>query len=154
MPVLKYFQADITVLDLTIPHIGFLAVKDPKSLLEPQHNTQLPGVVGCNLIQLGCKEFGKVHGFEVFETFHCLDNVQPLVFAQMCSFYHQGKLSSQSQSSNQINSQSTTNVNTSGITSKAKRKDLSPGLEKSFRSSVGRQYSDGYLYSSKFHEST
>ena len=95
MLVSKYFEADITLLGFTIPHIGFLVVKDPNTLLEPQHNTQLLGVVGCNLIWLGCEEFGKVHGFKAFETFHCLDNVHPIVFAQMCSFYHQGKLLSQ-----------------------------------------------------------
>ena len=119
MPVSKYFKADINLLSFRIPHVGFLIVKDPNTLLEPQHNTQLPGVVGCNLIWLSCEEFGKVHGFEAFETFHCPDDVHPLVFAQMCSFYHQDKLMSQTESSN---SQTTTNVNTSGISSEAKYK--------------------------------
>ena len=93
MPVLKYFEADVTLLGFTVPHVGFLVVKDPNTLLEPQHNTQLLGVIGCNLIQLGCEEFGRVYGFEALKKFHCLDNVHPMIFAQMCSFYHQGKLS-------------------------------------------------------------
>ena len=50
MPVSKYFEADVTRLGFRIPRVGFLVVKDPNVLLEPQHNTQLPGVIGCNLI--------------------------------------------------------------------------------------------------------
>ena len=128
MLVSKYFEADINLLGFKIPHVGLLVVKDPNTLFEPQYNTQLVGVVGCNLIWLGCEEFGKVHGFEAFKTFHCPDNVHPLVFAQMCPFYHQGKLTSQIQSSSQSNSQSIINVNTSGISSEAKKQDLSLGL--------------------------
>ena len=67
-------------------------VKDPNALLEPQHSTQLPGVIRCNLIQLGCKEFGRSYGFNAFEEFRCLEGVHPVVFAQFCLHYHQSKL--------------------------------------------------------------
>ena len=50
MPVSKYFEADVTLLGFRIPWVGFLVVKDPNVLLEPQHSTQLPGVTRCNLI--------------------------------------------------------------------------------------------------------
>ena len=50
MPVLRYFKADIKPLGFSVPHIGFLIVKDPNTFLEPQHSAQLPGVIGCNLI--------------------------------------------------------------------------------------------------------
>ena len=94
-------------------------VKDPNTLLEPQHSTQLPGVIGCNLIQLGCEEFGRVHGFQAFEEFCCPVDIHLVVFAQMCSFYHQGKLSlPQTQSANQPNSDSI-NVNTLGLALKS-----------------------------------
>ena len=59
MPVSKYFEADVTLLGFRIPWVGFLVVKDPNVLLEPQYSTQSPGVIGCNLIQLGCEEFGR-----------------------------------------------------------------------------------------------
>ena len=73
------------------------------------------------------EEFGRVYGFKAFEEFHCPVNVHPVVFAQMCSFYHQGKLpSSQTQSANQTSSGSI-NVNTSGISSEVKKED--PSLE-------------------------
>ena len=45
MPVSKYFEADVTLLGFRIPQVGFLVVKDPNVLLEPQYSTQLPGVI-------------------------------------------------------------------------------------------------------------
>ena len=92
MPVLKYFEADVTILGFHIPTVGFLVVKDPNTVLESQHSTQSPRVIGCNLIWLGCEEFGNVFGFEAFKTFTCPKEVHPLVFAQMCTLYHQGKV--------------------------------------------------------------
>ena len=95
-------------------------VKDPNVLLEPQHNTQLLGVIGCNLIRLGCEEFGRSFGFESFEEFCCPESVHLVVFSQLCSHYHQSKLlygPSTLVSSNMIN------VSSSGISScKAKKK--------------------------------
>ena len=46
-------------------------VRDPNKLPEPQHSTQLPGIIGCNPIQLGCEEFGRIYGFELLENFQC-----------------------------------------------------------------------------------
>ena len=126
--VSKYLEADITILGFQIPHVGFLVVKDPDTLLESQHTTQLLGVIGCNLVWLGCEEFRMVYGFDAFEKFHCPSNVHPLVFTQMCSHYHQGKLQVQTGSASQIQV-SSINVSSSEISSEAKEKDLSPGLE-------------------------
>ena len=73
MPVSKYFEADIEILGFPVPRVGFLVVKDPNTLLEPQHSTQLPGVIGCNLIRLGCEEFGRTYGFKLLKNFQCLE---------------------------------------------------------------------------------
>ena len=111
-------------------------VKNPNTILETQHSIQLLGVIRCNLIWLEYKEFGKVYGFEAFETFTCPDEVHPLVFAQMCTLYHQGKAQAHSASStfnsSQLNSisQSTSfsgssiPVNTLEINFKAKKKTI------------------------------
>ena len=92
MLVSKYFEADVSILGFRIPRVGFLVVKDPNVLLKPQHNTQLPGVIGCNLIRLGCEEFKRSFGCEAFEEFRCPESVHPVVFSQLCSHYHQSKL--------------------------------------------------------------
>ena len=68
MPVSKYFEADISILGFRIPRVGFLVVKDPNVLLESQHNTQLPGVIGCNLIWLGCEELSGLLGAKLLRN--------------------------------------------------------------------------------------
>ena len=132
MPVSKYFEADVTILGFRVPSVGFLVVKDPNTVLEPQYSTQTPRVIGCNLIRLGYEEFGKVFGFEAFETFTCLKEVHPLIFAQMCTLYHQGKDQVQSVShtsdNSQINNQQSNavHVTTSQVNFHSTPEDLSP----------------------------
>ena len=120
MPVSRYFKVDVNLLGFRVPKVGFLVVKDPNTLLEPQHSTQLPGVIGCNLIHLGCKEFGKLHGFECFKNFQCPSSVHPVVFSQFCTFFHQERLKAQAKPE----SQDTTNVSSSGISLEGKKKNL------------------------------
>ena len=136
MPVSKYFEADVTILGFRVPSVGFLVVKDPKTVLEPQHSTQSPGVIGCNLIWLGCEEFGKAFGFEAFKTFMCPKKVHPLIFAQTCTLYHQGKVQTQSVSHTSSNSSqsnsvsgSSVHVSTSQINFEIPKEDFSLGLE-------------------------
>ena len=85
------------------------------------------GVIGCNLIRLGCEEFGRSFGYEAFEEFRCPESVHPVVFSQLCSHYHQSKLldgPSTSVSSNTIN------VSSSGISScETERKVPSSGSD-------------------------
>ena len=120
MPVSKYFKVDVNLLGFRVPKVGFLVVKDPNTFLEPQHSTQLPGVIGCNLICLRCKEFGKLHGFECFKNFQCPSSVHLVVFSQFCNFFHQQRLKAQAKPE----SQDTTNVCSSGISSEGKKKIL------------------------------
>ena len=108
-------------------------MKDTNTVLELQYSTQMPGVIGYNLIQLGYKEFGKVFGFEAFETFTCPKEVHPLIFAQMCTLYHQGKdlrfkLILIHLIGSQINSQQSNSVHvtTSQINFHPSQEDLSP----------------------------
>ena len=61
-----------------------------------------------------------MYGFDAFEEFCCLEGVHPVVFAQLCSHYHQRKLLDSS--STPVSSDSI-NVSSSGITfSEAKKK--------------------------------
>ena len=120
MLVSKYFEADVTPLGFKVPNVGFLVVKDPNTLLEPQCNTQFPAVIRCNLIRLGCEEFGWVYGLEALRNFNCPENVHPMIFAQMFSFYHQGKMSSSPSQTEPVNLDSNSGsikVNTSEISS-------------------------------------
>ena len=73
-----------------------------------------------------------MYGLDAFKTFHCPDSVHPLVFAQMCSFYHQGKISAQTLANNSnsfLANTSSVNASTLGTSSEAKKKDPSAGLD-------------------------
>ena len=118
MPVSRYFEADINFLGFRVPKVGFLVVKDPNTLLEPQHATQLPGVIGCNLKCLRCKEFSKVHGFKCFKNFQCPSSVHPVVFSQFCTFFHQERLKTQAKPEGQ----DATNVSSSGNSLEGKKR--------------------------------
>ena len=118
MPVSRYFKADINLFGFRVPKVGFLVAKDPNTLLEPQHATQLLGVIGCNLIHLGCEEFGKQYGFKCFKNFQCPSSVHPVVFSQFCTFSHQERLNAQAESEGQ----DSTNVSSLGISSKDKKR--------------------------------
>ena len=108
-----------------MPPVGFLVVRDPKKLLEQQHSIQLPGAIGCNLIWLGCKEFGRIHGFEPLENFQCPSNIHPIIFTQFCSYYHQQKLWGQAESLPVNGYTSQVNISTLGVGSEVKDGDLS-----------------------------
>ena len=97
MPVSRYFETDISLLGFRVTKVEFLVVKDPNTLLEPQCATQLPGVIGCNLIQLQCEEFGRQYGFECFKNFQCPSSVHPVVSLQFCTFFHQERLKAQTE---------------------------------------------------------
>ena len=84
----------------------------------------VPSVIGCNLIQLGCEEFGRVHGFEPLENFQCPSNIHPMVFTQFCSYYHQQKLQGQTESLPVHGNTSHVTVSTLGVSSEVKYEDL------------------------------
>ena len=102
--------------------MGFLVVKDPNVLLEPQHSTQLLGVIWCNLIWLGCEEFGRLYGFSAFKEFRCPADVHPVVFAQLCSFYLSKQLQDNPQTSTQVGSNSVKFDTSETSSSEAKEK--------------------------------
>ena len=64
---------------------------------------------------------------EALMKFHCPESVHPMIFVQMCSFYHQGKLSSSSQTrpENQNLNLGSIKVNTLGINSDDERENPS-----------------------------
>ena len=131
MPVTKYFEADVSILGFRIPSVGFLVVKDPSTVLESQYSTRMPGVIRCNLMWLRYEEFGKVFGFDAFENFRCPKEVHPLIFAQMCTLYHQSKDQDVQPDSHTTNSTANQqsdeiHVNTSNINNNSITEDLSP----------------------------
>ena len=85
LPITKYMELDLNFMGLILPRIGILLTRDPNQLLAPKHWTRLPGVVGWNLVCLAFKEFIKLYGPIVFNSFDCPSGVSPfVVFSALC----------------------------------------------------------------------
>ena len=88
IPITKYFEMDVAFLGLKVPKFGFLVVKDPSDLVQTKKKTKLPGIIGWNLIKLAYQEFIKKYPVEVFNSFQCPQNVDPLLFSQLCVYFY------------------------------------------------------------------
>ena len=125
MPVTKYFEADISILGFKNTISWVFSGQGPRvQFSNPNTVPEPPELLGCNLIRLRYEEFGKVFGFEAFETFRCPKEVHPLIFAQMCTLYHQSKDQNDQTASNTSNSE--IQATTSNINCNLTPKDLEP----------------------------
>ena len=88
LPVKMYTELDINFLGLKVPNVGVLIVDDPTQVLDKKHQTKLPGIVGWNLIWLSYNAFVEQYGASGFDSFVCLEGVNPLLFSQLCVFHH------------------------------------------------------------------
>ena len=57
-------------------------------MLDKKHQSKLPGIVGWNLVQLTYDAFIEKYGTLGFSSFTCLEGVSPLLFSQLCGYYH------------------------------------------------------------------
>ena len=87
LPITKYVELDLTFMGFIVPRVGILVTRDPNQLLDPKHQTRLPGVVQWNLLYLAFKEFITLYGTTVFDSFNCQGGVSPYVFSQLCIIY-------------------------------------------------------------------
>ena len=88
IPLSRYVELDLKFLGLHVPRVGFLITQNPNKVLDPDHRTRLPGIVGWNLVKLAYQEFLKKYYIDVFEDFECPDGVNPLLFSQLCIYYY------------------------------------------------------------------
>ena len=68
--------------------VGFLITQNPIEVLDPEHKTRLPRIVGWNLVKLAYQEFLKKYNINMFEDFECPDIVSALLFLQLCIYYY------------------------------------------------------------------
>ena len=88
LPVKMYTELDINLLGLKVPNVGILIIEDPSQVLDKKHQLKLPGIVGWNLIQLSYNTFVEKYGTSGFDSFVCLEGVNPLLFSQLCVYHH------------------------------------------------------------------
>ena len=88
LPVKMYTEPDINFLGLKVPNVGVLIIDDSSQVLDKKHQTKLPGIVGWNLIWQSYNVFVEQYGASGFDSFVCLEGVNPLLFSQLCVFHH------------------------------------------------------------------
>ena len=88
LPVEMYTELDITFQGLKVLNVGILVVKDLSQVLDKKHQSKLPGTVGWNLVQLSYNAFVEKYGTSGFDSFICLEGVNPLLFSQLCIYHH------------------------------------------------------------------
>ena len=86
IPLSRNVKLDVEFLGLRMPRVGFLITQNPNEVLDPEHKTRLPGIVGWNLVRLAYEEFTRKHSLIVFENFECPEGVEPLLFLQLCIY--------------------------------------------------------------------
>ena len=82
----RYVELDVGFLGLKVPRVRFLIAQNPNEMLDPEHKTRLPSIVGWNLVRLAYEEFTNKHNPIVFENFQCPERVEPLLFSQLCIY--------------------------------------------------------------------
>ena len=88
LTVKLYTKLDITFLGLKVLNVGILVVEDPSQVLDKKHQSKLPGIVGWNLVWLSYNAFIEKYGTSGFDSFACLQGVNPLLFSQLCVYHH------------------------------------------------------------------
>ena len=88
IPLSRYVELDVEFLGLQVPRVRFLITQNPNKVLDQDHKTRFPRIIGWNLIKLAYQEFLKKYNINVFEEFEWLDGVNPLLFSQLCMYYY------------------------------------------------------------------
>ena len=83
-----HMELDINFLGLKMPNVGILIVEDLSQVLDKKCQSKPPGIVGWNLIWLSYNAFVEKHGTSGFDSFVCLEGVNPLLFSQLCVYHH------------------------------------------------------------------
>ena len=71
-----------------MPNVSMLITEELNQILDKEHQTKLPGIVGWNLIRLSYNMLIKEYGTKGFDKFKCPEGVNPLLYSQLCIFHH------------------------------------------------------------------
>ena len=88
LPVKMYMELDIKILGFKVQNVGILVVEDLSQVLDKKHQSKLPGIVGWNLVWLSYNVPIERYGTSGFDSFVCLEGVNPLLFSQLCVYHH------------------------------------------------------------------
>ena len=87
-PSQKYFEMDFAFLGLRVPKVGFLAVKDPSDLLQNKKKNWTAWNHQMEPDKVVIPGTHKKYPVEVFNSFQGPQNVDSLLFSQLCVYYY------------------------------------------------------------------
>ena len=88
MPIRMYTKLNLTFWGLKVPNVGVLVAEKLNQVLDKEHQTKLPGIVGWNLIWLSYNTFIQTYRTTGFDSFECPEGINPLLFSQLCIFHY------------------------------------------------------------------
>ena len=80
MLIKMYIELDL-IFWLKVLNVGMSITEEPNQMLEKEHQTKLPGIVGLNLIWLSYNMFIQECRTTGFDSFKCPEEVNPLLFS-------------------------------------------------------------------------
>ena len=87
MSIRMYTELDFTFLGLKVLNVGVLIAEEANQVLNKEHQTKLPEIVGWNIIWLSYNMFIQKYGTTGFDSFICPEGVNHLLFSQLCVFH-------------------------------------------------------------------
>ena len=66
-----------------MPKVGFLVVEDNSELLKAKKKTNMPRIIGWNLVKHAYHEFVKKYAVQLFNKFLCPPEIDALLFSQL-----------------------------------------------------------------------
>ena len=88
IPIRMYTKLDLTFWGLKVPNVGVLIAQELSQVLNKEHQTKIPGIIGWNLIWLSYNVFIPKYRATGFDSFICPEGVNPLLFSQLCIFHY------------------------------------------------------------------
>ena len=83
-----YTEEDMEFLVLMVPRVRFLITQNPNYVLDQEHKTKLPVIMGWNLVKLAYQKFmEKKHNVSMSGKFQMPEDTNPLIFSQLCIHY-------------------------------------------------------------------
>ena len=97
VPLVNYFQSDVTVGCFRTPEVGFLVKKDQPTMADSTgRKVKLPLLLGCNFLRSALDTVKKSFGVDTLDLMECPKDMDPLLFCVIAEyhFFLKGKAAS------------------------------------------------------------
>ena len=85
-PMRMYTELNFTFLAFKVPNAGVLITEEPNQVLDKEHQTKVPGMVGWNFIQISYNKFIQIYGQQDLTHLYVLKESILYYFPNCASF--------------------------------------------------------------------